>query len=278
LTAVYLLRGRRPSLALELGPEAIVGGAPRRPDIRLRKTPEEPWIFVEVTQPDVSENQERIRALLARFANLVRPVKKSFALEVFLRREPTEVEAEALAKRVPEFCLLEGAVTDELPDGLGFLFLNRTRPGLVTLEDPSGEEKRPRLGMAIAVTGPNEPHRHIAVRIAFSDERADRFLRTEARQLPTDAPGVVMVQMSGAPGGFKTWEPLLLRRFQPDVHTRVSAVCLFGGGLLGTPDGEKWLPETKLLVNQYARFAVPQWLADDLTEAGAEHEKLLGRK
>lgn len=278
LTAVYLLRGRRPSVALELGPEAMVGGATRRPDIRFRRTPEEPWMYVEVTQPDMSEDQGRVQALMTRFANLVRPVKKPFAMEIFLRREPTEVEAEALGKRVPELCVLEGAVTEELPDGLGFLFLNSTKPGLVTLEDPPGEEKRPRLGMAMAITGPDEPHRHIAVRIAFSDERAERFLRTEARQLPTDAPGLVLVQMSGAPGGFKTWEGLLRRRFQPDLHTRVSAVCLFGGGLVGTPDGEKWLPETKLLVNQYARFALPQWLADDLTEAGAAYEKLLGRK
>jgi hypothetical protein len=61
------------------------------------------------------------------------------------------------------------------------------------------------------------------VRMPFADQRADDFLRKEARQLPNDAPSLIMVEMSRAPGGFRSWEPILEGRFQPTVHTRVGA-------------------------------------------------------
>jgi hypothetical protein len=43
---------------------------------------------VEVTQPDIAEAQIKAEALLTRFADLVQSIRRSFALEVFLRREP----------------------------------------------------------------------------------------------------------------------------------------------------------------------------------------------
>ena len=57
--------------------------------------------------------------------------------------------------------------------------------------------------VSIGLVGPDEPRRHIAVRLAFTDQRADEFLRTEARQLPTDAPGLIMIQTSGAAGSWR---------------------------------------------------------------------------
>jgi hypothetical protein len=128
----------------------------------------------------------------------------------------------------------------------------------------------PRLGLAQAIGGGTEPHRHIAIRMAYSDERAERFFRREARQLPKDGPGLLVIQMSRAPGGFKSWEPLIRRRFQPTINTRVSAVCFLGGGSVLTPDGEKLLPETKVLANPHAAFPLPQWIGDCLTRAGEE--------
>lgn len=278
LTAIYLVRNRHPSALLELGPEVALSSGLRRPDFCVRRTPEDTWAYVEVAQPDMSEAEQRVRAVMTRLTEPVQAIKKAFALEVFLRREPSEAELEVLTQRVRDLCLLEGTHVEDLPSGLGLLLLNQSDPGRIVLADHPGEENRPRLGMATAIAGGTESPRHIAVRIAFSDERAERFLTEEARQLPNDAPGLVMVGMSGTPGGFRSWEPLLRRRFQPTMHTRVSAVCLFEGGLVPTPGGEKWLPQTKLLLNPHARLALPQWIAESLTEAGAEHEQLLGRR
>lgn len=270
LTAIFLIRSQRRTAQVELYPP--VGN--RVADFRVREG-EEPWTYVEVTQPDWSEATERARATLDRVAALVANIKKSFSLEVFLRREPTEQEIGQLVQALPQFCDQEGMHRQELLAQLGLLLLNESPPGQIVTGD-HGEEVRPRIGMAKAIFGSGEPHRHIAVRMAFSDERAEAFLTSEARQLPTDAPGLIIMGLSRAPGAFKSWEPLLKRRFQPRMHTRVSAVCLFGGGLLRTPAGEAWLPETKVVLNPHAKLALPKWINDALTEAGAEFRRVTG--
>ena len=269
LTAIYLLRSRRPTAEVDLDPP--VGD--RISDFRIRRGGDEPWTYVEVTLPDVSDAQNRAMTVIERLTALLKPIKRPFALDVFLRREPTAAETDSLAERVPQFCNLDGVHRSELANELGFLLLNASPPGQVVFHNHVGEENRPRIGMSKGIVGPGEPHRHIAVRMAFADERAETFLRREARQLPEDAPGLVMVQMSRVPGGFKTWEPLLLRRFQPTIHTRVGAVCLYSGALLTTSRGEAWLPETKMIANPHGKFPLPSWMSDALREAGAEFEQ-----
>jgi hypothetical protein len=268
LTAVYLLRSRRSAVTVDLYPKV----GEREADFRICRD-DGPWTYVEVTQPNISEAEDAAGKVLERLAALLLAVKKPFALEVFLRKEPTEQNLTLLGEHIPGFCRLEGIHRQELDDGLGMLLLNHSSPGQVVLQDHPGEEKRPRICVAKAIKGPTEPHRHIVVRMAFADERAEAFLTTEARQLPKDAPGLIMVQMSHVPGGFKSWVPLLQRRFQPALHTRVCAVCLFSGGLVPTPQGEAWLPQTKLIDNPYSRFVLPSWMTDSLREAGAEFQR-----
>lgn len=68
---------------------------------------------------------------------------------------------------------------------------------------------------------------------------------------------------------FKVREPLIRRRFQPTIHTRVSAICLFMSGQELTPGGEAWIPETKLIANLDAQHPPPAWIATAL----ANHER-----
>jgi hypothetical protein len=226
---------------------------------------------VEVTFPDWSKATERAQTVLGRVTELVRQVKKTFALEVFLRREPDEHELAELLRTVCDFCNQEGIHRQDLPRDLGLLFLNNSAPGQVVTDD-HGEPPRPRIGMANAIVGPEEPHRHIAVRMAYSDQRAEAFLDSEAGQLPTDVPGLVMIGVSRAPGSLTAWEPLLNRQFELQLHTQVSGICLFTGGQLPTPQGATWLPETKLLRNPHAKFALPNWLDRTLVDAGKRFE------
>ncbi len=267
LTAIFLIRSHRMTAQVELYPP--VGN--RVADFRVRDG-EAAWTYVEVTRPDWSEATERARIVLDRVAALVTDIKTSFALEVFLRREPAEEELGQLLQTLPRFCNQKGVRQEELPAGLGLLLLNESAPGLIVTGD-HGEEIRPRIGVARAIAGPAEPHRHISVRMAFSDERAEAVLTTEARQLPKGTPGLIMVGISRVPSAFKSWEPLLRRRFQPQMHTRVSAVCLFGGGLLLTQTGEAWLPQTKLLLNPHATLPLPAWIDAVLIESGAEFRR-----
>ena len=263
LTAIYLLASGQSGVVIDLQPAVSVRGRSRRPDFRARRRGTR-WTYVEVTQPNTSDLQKRVQQVLNRLTALVSTVKKPFALEVLLRRGPSAREVENLTQVIPAFCARDGVHSEDLPNELGKLFLNHDPPGRPSLRQHAGEEERPRLGAARAVFGPDEPLRHIMVRIAFADERAERFLRREAGQLPKDGPGLIMVQMSGAPGGFRSWEPLLGRRFSPSQHTRVSAICLWESGLEPTPSGEAWIPRTKLILNRYARYGLPSWVAASL--------------
>jgi hypothetical protein len=72
----------------------------------------------------------------------------------------------------------------------------------------------------------------------------------------------------------KTWEPLLLRRFQPEMHTRVGGVCLWMGGSFTTSKGADQLFETKMIVNPHARFPLPGWISKTMAEIGDEFKKI----
>ncbi len=136
--------------------------------------------------------------------------------------------------------------------------------------DDHGEPYTPRLssGKAAGLIGGEHQgitdHRHILVRWPFTDMRAEDMLHAEAKQLPTNAPGMVMIQTAGAVGAMKAWRGLIQNRFQPTMHTRVSAVCLFTSSVNAAESGEKWKPECKLILNPYARRPLPGWIVDQL--------------
>jgi len=263
LTAIYLLKRDAPDACVELEPEVSIAGRNRKPDFRIVLHGGD-WTYVEVAQPDVSKEYAIADQILKEIGALVRAINGSFALEVCLRRVPTGHEVDDLKRRLPEFCVL-GQVARESLGELGFLLLNHEQPGEVTLRHHEGEEKRPSIGIAAAALGADGQHRHIFVRVAFSDERAKQFLESEAKQLPKGEPGLIMVQVSHAPGAFRTWEPILRRRLQPNIHTRVSAVCLFSSGRESTAEGEALVPRAKLISNPNASRPLPDWIGERLS-------------
>jgi hypothetical protein len=264
LTAIYLLRPRNLEVELELYPKV----AAREADFRVRAAGDVEWTYVEVTQLSKSEAHERAVQIMERLVEVINPVNLNFALEVFLRREPKEAEIQQILGKAPEFCNLSGEHRQELPNSLGLLSLNQSAPGEIVTHTHGGEENVSRIGIARVLSGASEPRRHISVRMTFSDDRAEAMLNAEARQLPKDAPGLIMAGVGGAAGAMETWKPALLRRFQPKIHTRVGGVCLWRGGLLTTPKGEDQVFETKIILNQHARFPLQSWIVDTLTKIG----------
>lgn len=268
LTALYLIRSGKSDIRAELEPEVTVVGRNKKPDFRV-SLPGETDTFVEVTQPNLSEEEGQAQKILTAIAGVIQGIKKRFALEIFLRRVPSDAEAETIKARLPGFCREEGVHREDLGE-LGFLLLNKDSPGQIVLHDHDGEENRPRIGEARVITGPNEPYRHVALRLAFSDHRAQQFLASEAKQLPKEGPGLIMVQTAHALGAFKTWEPILRRRLQPSLHTRVSAICLFHSGLEFTENGQAWIPRTKLILNPYAKHPLPGWISQQLSRHASD--------
>ena len=268
LTAMHLLHSLNRTAEIEPEPDVVAGETVRRADFRIR-APGEVWTYVEVTRPNISEAGERLTAILDRITDLVLGIKREFGLEVFFRREPEDAEVEPLLVRIRQFCV-DGKAEQEEVDGLALLLLSDVRPGQITPHQEPEEPATPRLGAVKFLGGGAEPRRHIVARVPYADKRADKFLADEAAQLPRDHPGLIMVDASGEPTAFASWAPILSRRFQPNIHTRVSGLCLFAPQLLPMRDRILWIPQVRLHANPHAKRALPQWMQQALNEAARE--------
>jgi len=269
LEAIHILRSIGPS-SLELFPKLRVGTSEKCPDFRIRREPED-WVYVEVTKPDTADVQARVAQANEAIAAVVDSIDRPFGLEVFLHREPTDSEISTIVERIQRLCAITASGQEELSDGLGFLFLAAQPPSKFEPDD-HGEEPRPRLGMATMRVMDGKLLKFVAVRVPYTDERAQHFLKRESKQLSREHPGLVMVHMGKAPGGFKRWPSTIERCFQPAVHTRVGGVCLFSTGLVLTDRGVAVLSETKMLKNPHAtEKPLPAWIDEVIEAAGAEY-------
>lgn len=260
LTAAYLCVPADMSVEVEFEPEVRIGVRRSVPDFRIRRQ-DEPWTYVEVSAPDVSELQRRAHAVLEQLGKFIAEMPFGATAEVMLRRDPCDQEVDEIGRTLLRQLRTPGDSRIDL-SGLALLLV-RYDPLVQVVLDEHGEPATPRIGLMHFVVRGND-RKHLLLRYAFSDQRAAEFLKREARQLPKDSPGLVMVDVSRASGARRAWEPLLRGRLKPYQHTRVSGVALFGGGMCGLPEGEAWMPWTRVIQNPHATIPAPPWLHEQL--------------
>jgi hypothetical protein len=265
LTAIYLFRSSVPRVELELYP--AVGA--RQADFRVRRSAE-PWTTVEVTHAVASNEENRIREVLCRITDSLCTIDAQCVLEVQFRREPTDEEISALCAQLPNFCGLSGQQSAELVDGMGFLFRDDAEIGRLRFHEIPELADTPMVGLVMFQGGGpgGAPHHQVAVRIPFSDTRAEEFLHDEAKQLPKEGPGLIMICGPTLRNELRVWSPLIQRRFQSGMHTRVSGVCLFSGGMVPVSKSYNWLVQARLIENSHARAALPEWIRTVIVSAG----------
>jgi hypothetical protein len=264
LTAAYLCIPDDAEIEFEFYPRVRVGGGDRMPDFRLRR-PGGKWTYVEAAAPDVSELQQAADALVKRLLGFLPKVPLGSAAEIMVRRDLSDEDVRAIEDALHAQLEIPGPSRRDLP-GLARVLVRSAPPGQLQLLD-NGEPVVPRIGAARAELR-GGAQRHLTVRLAFSDPRAEKFLASEAQQLPTDSPGLVMLDVGRAVGAINAWEPLLRRRLQPKMHTRVSGIVLFVSGMWALADGEAWVPWTRVLDNGNAPHGIPKWLTDRLRSWG----------
>ncbi|MEU7660856.1 hypothetical protein [Streptomyces lincolnensis] len=262
LTAIHLVRSGAWDVALELEPPGLIPGGNRNPDFRIKQGDLD-WTCIEVKQTSTSQARAQAEKGLHRLsAGLIGDCGGNFTLEVFFKREPTPDEVEEVAAQIINLHSDRGAEEISLRDGLGTLYWNDRTPGSLEVDDHG--EPRTRVNSMATNMVEGVVQSDIVVRWPFADARAQVFLDSARKQLPTDVPGLVMVDVSGALGAMKTWRAVIERRFQPSMYTRVSGVCLFSSGVHLADGGYEWRPETQLIRNPHARIALPEWIAEQI--------------
>jgi len=212
---------------------------------------------------------------LNRIAGQVISVLQPFLLEIVFWRDPTKSEEDELVKKATEACKAADGTRHDVGD-LASIMVKSGDPALVV---PSilPQDDRTRMSLSQSIVGPGQPNRQIVVRAPFADQRAEDILTSEAKQLPKNGAGLVMVDVSGQPTAFESWAKLVPRRFTQTQHTRVGGVLLFMVATTITVRGLALLPYLKLISNPHACMAVPDWVTTVIEETRAETRRLTGR-
>jgi hypothetical protein len=262
-TAVHLLRQHPSDSVVQLEPVIPIAGRPnRKGDFRVRRNGD-PWTYVEVSATEQTTTEQEASQLLKRLAEPVHSMSGSFAVELFFRSVPVEDEIESILGRIRDLDGQPKSISEELPEGLGALLYDTNRdPRDVSPRIPN-EPYRPGLSRADVVHGDGEV-RSITVRLPYADMRGRKKLGKKSLQLPRNDPGLIMIDIAGAPGSRHSWAPAIgddLRN-----HSRVSAVCLFQWAFLPRDDLAEYASVLgKLIVNPSARRTVPSWIIERLS-------------
>ena len=258
LTAIRLLCSRFPEVEVELFPP--VGN--RVADFRVRKGPEE-WTTVEVAQATESAEHKRLSAILKRLTSAFRSLDNPFSLEVIFRREPTDAEFVRLVEAMPQFCAEGGFKTARLNDELGVLLLNHVPVGQLPYSSVPGLDDVPYIGLSVFF----RRDQVATVKVAFSDDRAEQMLRKQSKQLPEGKRGLIMISGPSSESELRVWKPLILRRFERGIHTRVGGVCLFDGGMVPCGSQTGWQIQAHLIQNFHAASPLPSWIQETVVAA-----------
>jgi len=274
LTAIYLLRSRRPGTEVEIGPEVVVGGRHRLADFRIRSGTGL-WTYIEVTRLNPSMASKRTQGVVSRIAGSVISILQPFLLEIVFWRDPMEGEEDELVRQACEACKAADGERRDIGD-LASLIVKSGDPAVVIPSILPGDNGT-RISLAQSIVGPGQPNRQILVRAPFADQRAEDILIAEAKQLPKDESGLVMVDVTRQPTAFESWPELVSLRFTPAQHTRVGGVLLFMTATTLATQGMTWLPYLKLIPNPHASTPLPAWITKVVEETRAESRRLTGR-
>ena len=217
---------RRHSYTVEIEPELMVNGRRRFPDLRVKS--DSKWTYVEVVCPSFSKETREVYEILNRISNIDDQTMDR-VIEVYLYKDPSEPEI----RQIIDTCKLL-ARRDLQPQesnlrGIAQIFTNPWNEELLPSFAPAITEKRPILvcvSFKIKTEEGLSHGRRCIAEMPFTDERAQRILGEKSGQLSRTDPGLIVMDVSGIPGGFKRWPELVTRRLQPNLNRRISAVLI----------------------------------------------------
>ncbi len=252
LHALALCVGDDAEVEVAIEPTIQVDGGNRVPDFAVRR-PDEAWTYVEVTAPNDSEGALEARAAATTLVRFLPAVSSGVAAHARFRDVPTDQDIEEVGDALATASV--GTVVDQPR----FVLEVSKATGVLSVSG-ADENDRPICGcMAARVEG--DVRSSIMVRVPYADERGQKILDAEAKQIPKSGPGLICLMT----GHGKYWRGLIERSFSPTIRRRISGALLFFSGIVGSDDGSPQLATIgEVLVNPYARTPLPERLRERL--------------
>ncbi len=216
-------------------------------DFRFRANSE--WIYGEVSHRGISKVRKRGTEILGRVAAAAAKAIEDKHGKVAILRDLEDDEVERLISWLDSLSDCEEARLDDFT-----VFRASSISSTMDQDEPLTQfVPKPRLFSTYL----SKPDDHTFLKgtacMCISDRSAQEILETEAAQLPRSHPGIVFLDVSSMIGSYAEWYPLIQRRLQPCINTRISGVLLFQIWL--GQDGP--MMEGSLLLNRYARNPLP---------------------
>jgi len=230
--------------AVELFPQ--VGS--KVPDLRFQA--DSPWIYCEVSGRGLSKVWKRGTDILNRVASAAANMAEGTHGMVAILRDLRECDIQRLIS-----WLYSARESDEAKlDDLGVFRAGEMGSSMDQDQSLVSLVPAPRAFATSFTATDGHIHRKGTACMSISDRSAHEILETEASQLPRDHPGLIFLDISKVIGGITEWVPLIQRRFQPNINTRISGVILFR--VSRTLEGP--ILQGRMLLNQYARNPLPE--------------------
>ena len=227
--------------ALELFPEA----SGRVPDCRFRPRPDDEWVYLEVSQRGLSQVRQHAQGVLRRISEAGANAVAGMHGKVAILRMPTHNEVDRIVA-----WLKSGPRSGERLEDLAEFYLAELRSPIGPDDVINQRTGRPRLLAAHIASG---NAKRGTASLGISDAGAQELLEAKAAQLPFNQPGVVVLDVSSVIGGHEEWVPLIQRRLQPRINTRISAVVLLNTTLAAQGG---FITEGQILINPHSKSPI----------------------
>ncbi len=211
-------------------------------------------VYAEVICPELSDEMRDAFGTMTPFANELRDGNPGKNIDVYLLVEPDQRLKEAIADVVRAWNPGGAPIVHEIP-GAAFIRCEPFSQNLTAFEPVEQPPEVPNLVVVAFTFGPTNAVR-ATVKMPLNDERVERLVAAERHHFSRDERNVLVVDVSGVPGGLKGWPTLIRRRLQPTINRRFGGVILFEG----LPQGVDFVRRWRVLRNPYAYKPVPDSL------------------
>ena len=211
-------------------------------------------VYIEVISPELSQAIQRAEEGIGILACALTACTPGSITDVHMIADPND---DAI-RHVLAFVLSgpETFIAHEIPS-IALVAIRPFDPRIELIKSNFIDRGVPAIGI-VSTNGDGRLPSFAMVRLPIDDQRAARLMEAETHQLSRDEINVLAIDLSNIPGGIRDWQPLIQRRFQPNLNRRFGAVILFTR--VNQLHNANILRGYRVLRNPYAYRAVPEAL------------------